>query len=62
MDIVHVTDVSTINRLLEVHTTLKQSVQLLVVNFVYVLVEFIDVVLENVTDAMDVLHMLMVTT
>ena len=62
MDIVHVTDVSTINKLLEEHTILKQSVQLLVVSIVYVLVEFIVVVLEGVTDVKDVLHTLTVTT
>ena len=62
MDIVHVTDVSTINKLLEEHTILKQSAQRLVVSIVYALVEFTDVVLENVTDVKDVLHMLMVTT
>jgi hypothetical protein len=62
MDIVHVTDVSTINKLLEEHTILKQSAQLLVVSIVYVLVEFTDVVLENVMDVKDVLHTLTVTT
>ena len=62
MDIVHVTDVSTINKLLEEHIILKQSVQLLVVSIVYVLVEFTDVVLENVMDVKDVLHTLTVTT
>ena len=61
-DIVHVTDVSTINKLLEEHIILKQSVQLLVVSIVYVLVEFTDVVLENVMDVKDVLHTLTVTT
>tara|TARA_B100000427_G_scaffold211572_1_gene176454 strand:- start:250 stop:438 length:189 start_codon:yes stop_codon:yes gene_type:complete len=62
MDIVHVTDVSTINKLLEEHIILKQSVQLLVVSIVYVLVEFTDVVLENVMGVKDVLHTLTVTT
>ena len=62
MDIVHVTDVSTINKLLEEHTILKQSAQRLVVSIVYVLVEFTDVVLENVMDVKDVLHTLTVTT
>ena len=62
MDIVHVTDVSTINKLLEEHIILKQSVQRLVVSIVYVLVEFTDVVLENVMDVKDVLHTLTVTT
>ena len=61
-DIVHVIDVNTINKLLEEHTILKQSVQLLVVSIVYVLVEFTDVVLENVMDVKDVLHTLTVTT
>jgi hypothetical protein len=62
MDIVHVTDVSTINKLLEEHTILKQSAQRLVVSIVYALVEFTDVVLENVMDVKDVLHTLTVTT
>tara|TARA_B100000941_G_scaffold59848_1_gene39319 strand:- start:146 stop:334 length:189 start_codon:yes stop_codon:yes gene_type:complete len=62
MDIVHVTDVSTINQLLEEHIILKQSAQRLVVSIVYVLVEFTDVVLENVMDVKDVLHTLTVTT
>ena len=48
MDIVHVTDVSTINKLLEEHTIRRQFLPLVVVNILYVLVEFIDVVLENV--------------
>ena len=61
-DIVHVIDVNIINKLLEEHTILKQSVQLLVVSIVYVLVEFIVVVLEGVTDVKDVLHTLTVTT
>ena len=47
-DIVHVIDVNTINQLLEEHTILKQSAQLLVVSIKFVLVEFTDVVLENV--------------
>ena len=47
-DIVHVIDVNIINKLLEEHTILKQLVHLLVVSIVYVLVEFTDVVLENV--------------
>jgi len=61
-DIVHAIDVNTINKLLEEHTILKQSVQLLVVSIVYVLVEFIVAVLENVMDVKDVLHTLTVTT
>ena len=62
MDIVHVIDVNTINQLLEEHIILKQSAQRLVVSIVYVLVEFTDVVLENVMDVKDVLHTLTVTT
>ena len=62
MDIVHVTDVSTIKVLLVVHIILKQSAQLLVVNIVYVLVVFTGVVHESVTDVMDVLHTSTVTT
>ena len=61
-DIVHVIDVNTINQLLEEHIILKQSAQRLVVSIVYVLVEFTDVVLENVMDVKDVLHTLTVTT
>tara|TARA_A100001234_G_scaffold91026_1_gene80199 strand:- start:1337 stop:1555 length:219 start_codon:yes stop_codon:yes gene_type:complete len=60
-DIVHVTDVNTIKLLLEVHTILRQFLLVVVVNIVYVLVEFTDVVLENVMDVTDVLHTLMVT-
>jgi len=56
-DIVHVIDVNTINQLLEEHTILKQSAQLLVVSIKFVLVEFTDVVLESVQDVADVLHM-----
>ena len=61
-DIVRVTDVSTINKLLEEHIIQRQFLQLLVVNIVYVLVEFTDVVLGNVTDVKVVLHTLTVTT
>ena len=61
-DIVRVTDVSTINKLLEEHIIQRQFLQLLVVNIVYVLVGFTDVVLENVMDVKDVLHTLTVTT
>tara|TARA_B100001113_G_scaffold265183_1_gene220087 strand:- start:347 stop:553 length:207 start_codon:yes stop_codon:yes gene_type:complete len=61
-DIVHVTDVNIIKLLLVVHTILKQFLLIVVVSIVYALVEFTDVVLENVTDVKDVLHMLMVTT
>ena len=61
-DIVHVTDVSTINQLLEEHTIQKQFLPPLVVNTECVLVEFIVAVLENVMDVKDVLHTLTVTT
>ena len=61
-DIVRVTDVSTINKLLEEHIIQRQFLPLEVVNIVYVLVEFTDVVLENVMDVKDVLHTLTVTT
>ena len=43
-----VTDVITIKVLLEEHITQRQFLLLEVVNIVYVLVEFTDVVLENV--------------
>lgn len=59
---VHVTDVITIKVLLEVHTILKQSVPLLVAHILYVLVVFTGAVQESVTDVMDVLHTLTVTT
>ena len=62
MVLVHVTGVNTIKVLLEEHTIQRQFLQLLVVNIVYVLVEFTDVVLENVMDVKDVLHTLTVTT
>ena len=64
MEMVHVlvTDVSTSKVLLVEHTTLRQSVQLLVVSIVYALVEFTAVVLGSVTDVTDVLHTLMVIT
>ena len=45
---VHVTDVTTIKVLLEEHIIQRQFLPLEVVNIVYVLVEFTDVVLENV--------------
>ena len=61
-DIVHVTDVSTINQPLEEHTIQKQFLPPLVVNTECVLVEFIVAVLENVMDVKDVLHTLTVTT
>ena len=59
---VHVTDVSTSKVLLVVRTILKQYLQKLVALIQFVLVEFIDVVLESVTDVTDVLHTLMVIT
>ena len=59
---VHVTDVITIEVLVEVLTILRQFLLLLAVNIQYVLVVFIGVVLENVTDVTDVLHTLMVIT
>ena len=59
---VHVTDVTTIKVLLEEHIIQRQFLPLEVVNIVYVLVEFTDVVLENVMDVTDVLHTLTVTT
>tara|TARA_B100001093_G_scaffold489916_1_gene528507 strand:- start:161 stop:349 length:189 start_codon:yes stop_codon:yes gene_type:complete len=59
---VHVTDAITTEVLLVVHIILKQSVRLLVVHILYALVVFTVVVLESVTDVMDVIHMLMVTT
>ena len=59
---VHVTDVTTIKVLLEEHIIQRQFLPLEVVNIVYVLVEFTDVVLENVMDVKDVLHTLTVTT
>jgi hypothetical protein len=61
-DIVHVTDVNTTKVLLEVCTIQKPSVHLVVVSIVYALVEFTDVVLENVMDVKDVLPTLTVIT
>tara|TARA_B100000287_G_scaffold8731_1_gene8625 strand:- start:1210 stop:1428 length:219 start_codon:yes stop_codon:yes gene_type:complete len=63
-EVVHVlvTDVSTSKLLLVVRTILKQYLQKLVALIQFVLVEFIDVVLESVTDVTDVLHTLMVIT
>ena len=58
---VHVIDVTIIKVLLEEHIIQKQSPRLEVVSIEYVLVEFTDVVLENVMDVTDVLHTLMVT-
>tara|TARA_B100002019_G_scaffold139505_1_gene120205 strand:- start:151 stop:336 length:186 start_codon:yes stop_codon:yes gene_type:complete len=48
---VHVIDVTIIKVLLEEHIIQKQSPRLEVVSIEYVLVEFTDVVLENVTVA-----------
>ena len=64
METVHVlaTDVSTSKLLLVVRTILKQYLQKLVAFIQFVLVEFIGVVLESVTDVTDVLHTLMVIT
>jgi len=64
METVHVlaTDVSTSKLLLVVRTILKQYPQKLVALIQFVLVEFIGVVLESVTDVTDVLHTLMVIT
>jgi hypothetical protein len=59
---VHVTDVNISKVLLVVRTILKQYLQKLVALIQFVLVEFIDVVLESVTDVTDVLHTLMVIT
>ena len=58
---VHVTDVTIIKVPLEEHIIQRQFPLLEVVNIVYVLVVFIDVVLEIVTDVEDVLHTLTVT-
>ena len=64
MGTVHVLaiDVNTIKVLLVEHIILRQSVQLLVVNILYVLLVFTDVVQGSVTDVTDVLHTLMVIT
>tara|TARA_B100001113_G_scaffold293005_1_gene249724 strand:+ start:658 stop:852 length:195 start_codon:yes stop_codon:yes gene_type:complete len=64
METVHVlaTDVNTSKVLLVVRTILKQYLQKLVALIQFVLVEFIGVVLESVTDVTDVLHTLMVIT
>tara|TARA_B100000212_G_scaffold332554_1_gene300936 strand:+ start:684 stop:878 length:195 start_codon:yes stop_codon:yes gene_type:complete len=59
---VHVIDVNTTEVLLVVRTILRQFLLVVVVNIVYVLVVSTDVVRENVTDVMDVLHTLMVIT
>ncbi len=60
-DIVHVTDVITTKLHLEVHIILRQFLLVAVVNILYVLVEFIVAVRENVTDVKVVLHTLTVT-
>ena len=57
-----VIDAIIIKVLLEEHIIQRQFLLLEVVNIVYVLVEFTDVVLENVMDVKDVLHTLTVTT
>ena len=56
------TDANIIKVLLVEHIIQKQSLPLEVVTILYVLVEFTDVVLENVMDVKDVLHTLTVTT
>ena len=55
-------DVNTLEVLVEVLTILRQFLLLLVVNILYVLVAYTGVVQESVTDATDVLRMLMVIT
>ena len=55
-------DVNTLEVLVEVLTILRQFLLLLVVNILYVLVAYTDVVQESVTDVTDVLHTLMVIT
>tara|TARA_B100000427_G_scaffold315290_1_gene309243 strand:- start:374 stop:592 length:219 start_codon:yes stop_codon:yes gene_type:complete len=62
MVLVLVTGVNIIKVLLVVHIIQRQSLQLLVVSIRYVLVEFIGVVLGNVTVAKDVHPTLMVIT
>ncbi len=62
MEHVHVTDVNTLEVLVEVLTILRQFLLLLVVNILYVLVAYTDVVQESVTDVTDVLRTLMVIT
>jgi hypothetical protein len=57
-----VTDVNTLEVLVEVHIILRQLLLLVVVNILYVLELHTDVVLEDVTDVKDVLPMLTVTT
>jgi|TARA_B100000035_G_scaffold314629_1_gene331497 hypothetical protein len=50
-----VTDANTLEEQVEVHTILRQSPLLVVVHILYVLVLHTDVVLETVTDVVDVL-------
>ena len=57
-----VTDVIIIKVLLEEHIIQRQFLLLEVVSIKFALVEFTDVVLENVMDVKDVLHTLTVTT
>ena len=56
------TDVITTEVPLVVHIILRQLLLVAVANILYVLVEFTDVVQENVMDVKDVLHTLTVTT
>jgi hypothetical protein len=62
MGLVLVIDANTIEEQVEVHTILRPSVPLVVVLILYVLELHIHVVLGNVTDVVDALPMLMVTT
>ena len=55
-------DVNTLEVLVEVLTILRQFLLLLVVNILYVLVAYTDVVQESVMDVTDVLRTLMVIT
>ena len=55
-------DVNTLEVLVEVLTILRQFLLLLVVNILYVLVAYTDVVQESVTDVTDVLRTLMFIT
>ena len=55
-------DVNTLEVLVEVLTILRQFLLLLVVNILYVLVAYTDVVQESVTDVKDVLRKFMVIT
>jgi len=62
MVVVHVTDVTTTKVLLEEHIIQKQFPLVEAVIILYVLLEFTDVVLENVMVAKDVLPTLTVIT